>query len=284
MTERILNNMNFYIIPSPIGNLDDITIRSIQVLKELDLLIVENANKAKIILKHYDIKPKNVLVYNDKSTDKDRKKIISLLKKTSSGGIMSEAGTPLISDPGFKLITDLITLKVKIIPLPGATSVITSLVASGLPANRFQFIGFFPKIKKDAESLCGSLLNFNGTTIIFESPKRIIDTLNFLDQKFGDLAEVCVAKEITKIHENFFRGSPKKIEKLLLESKDLVKGEFVILIKVTNINESFLLADRIYNQLLSKLSLKDLSKVVSEITGINKNKIYKRFLSFSKNS
>ena len=240
--------------------------------------------KAKIILKHYDIKPNNILVYNDKSTEKDRKKIISLLKKISSGGIMSEAGTPLISDPGFKLITDLISLKIKIIPLPGATSVISSLVASGLPTNHFQFIGFFPKVKKDAESLCSSLLKFDGTTIIFESPKRIINTLNFLGQRLGDLAEVCVAKEITKIHESFFRGTPKKIEKFLLENKNLVKGEFVILIKVTNIDESFILADRIYNQLSSKLSLKDVSKVVSEITGINKNKIYKRFLSFSKNS
>ena len=276
--------MNFYIIPSPIGNLDDITFRSVQALKEVDLLIVENLKKAKIILKHYDIKPKNIVVYNDKSNEKDRKKIISLLKKISSGGIMSEAGTPLISDPGFKLITDLISLKIKIIPLPGATSVISSLVASGLPTNHFQFIGFFPKVKKDAESLCSSLLKFDGTTIIFESPKRIINTLNFLGQRLGDLAEVCVAKEITKIHESFFRGTPKKIEKFLLENKNLVKGEFVILIKVTNVEESFLLADRIYNQLSSKLSLKDISKVVSEITGINKNKIYKRFLSFSKNS
>jgi len=276
--------MNFYIIPSPIGNLDDITIRSIQVLRELDILIVENKEKAKIILKKYDIKPQNIITYNDKSSDKDRKKIINLLKKLSSGGIMSEAGTPLISDPGFKLIKDLINLKIKIIPLPGATSVISSLVASGLPTDHFQFIGFFPRIKKDAESLSENLLKFDGTTIIFESPKRIIDTLNFLDQKFGNLAEVCVAKEITKMHENFFRGTPKKIEKFLLENKDLIKGEFVILIKVTNKDESFILADKMYHKLSSKLSLKDIAKVASEVTGINKNKIYKRFLSFSKNS
>ena len=276
--------MNFYIIPSPIGNLDDITIRSIQVLRELDLLIVENKEKAKIILKKYGIKPENIIIYNDKSSDRDRKKIINLLKKLSSGGIMSEAGTPLISDPGFKLINDLINLRIKIIPLPGATSVISSLVASGLPTDHFQFIGFFPRIKKDAEFLSESLLKFDGTTIIFESPKRIIDTLNFLDQKFGNLAEVCVAKEITKMHENFFRGTPKKIEKFLLENKDLIKGEFVILIKVTNEDESFILADKMYHELSSKLSLKDIAKAASEITGINKNKIYKRFLSFSKNS
>ena len=260
------------------------TIRSIQVLKELDLLIVENKEKAKIILKNYDIKPPNIVTYNDKSTDKDRKKIINLFKNVSSGGLMSEAGTPLISDPGFKLIADLINLKVKIIPLPGATSVITSLIASGLPTDHFQFTGFFPKVKKDAQSLCDSLQKFKGTTIIFESPKRIIDTLDFLDQNFGDFAEICVAKELTKIHENFFRGTPKKIQKFLLENNDLVRGEFLILIKVTNIDESFILADKIYNQLSSKLSLKDLSKVASEITGISKNKIYERFLSFSQKS
>ena len=276
--------MNFYIIPSPIGNLDDITFRSIQVLRELDILIVENKQKSKIILKKYDIKPQNILTYNDKSTEKDRKKIINLLKNSSSGGLMSEAGTPLISDPGFKLINELINLKVKIIPLPGATSVISSLVASGLPTNHFQFIGFFPRNKKDAQSLSESLLSFDGTTIIFESPKRIINTLNFLDQMFGDLAEICVAKEITKIHEDFFRGTAKEIEEFLLENQDLIKGEFVILIKAANKDESFILADKIYHQLSSKLSLKDLSKVASEITGISKNKIYERFLSFSQKS
>jgi len=197
---------------------------------------------------------------------------------------MSEAGTPLISDPGFKLINDLINLKVKIIPLPGATSVISSLVASGLPTDHFQFIGFFPKIKKDAESLSKALLKFHGTTIFFESPKRVIDTLNFLDHKFSNLAEVCVAKEITKIHENFFRGTPKEIKQFLLKNKDLIKGEFVILIKVNNTEESFIIVDKIYHELSSKVSLKDLAKAVSQITGINKNKIYKRFLSFSNNS
>ncbi len=197
---------------------------------------------------------------------------------------MSEAGTPLISDPGFKLINDLINLKIKIIPLPGATSVITSLVASGLPTDHFQFIGFFPKIKKDAESLAKTLLKFNGTTIIFESPKRIIDTLSFLDQNFSNLAEVCVAKEITKIHENFFRGTPKEIKEFLLKNKDLIKGEFVILVKVNNKEESFIIIDKMYHELSSKLSLKDLAKAASEITGINKNKIYKRFLSFFNNS
>tara|TARA_Y100001936_G_scaffold86354_1_gene84681 strand:+ start:483 stop:1313 length:831 start_codon:yes stop_codon:yes gene_type:complete len=276
--------MNFYIIPSPIGNLDDITIRSIEVLRDLDLLIVENKEKAKIILKKYHINPKNMISYNDKSSDKDRKKIINLLKELSSGGIMSEAGTPLISDPGFKLINDLINLKVKIIPLPGATSVISSLVASGLPTDHFQFIGFFPKIKKDAEFLSENLLKFNGTTIVFESPKRVIKTLDFLDQKFRNLAEVCVAKEITKIHENFFRGTPKEIKQFLLKNKDLIKGEFIILIKINNKEESFIMVDKMYHELSSKLSLKDLAKAASEITGINKNKIYKRFLSFSNNS
>ena len=225
-----------------------------------------------------------MISYNDKSSDKDRKKIINLLKKLSSGGIMSEAGTPLISDPGFKLINDLINLKVKIIPLPGATSVISSLVASGLPTDHFQFIGFFPKIKKDAEFLSETLLKFNGTTIVFESPKRIIKTLDFLDQKFRNLAEVCVAKEITKIHENFFRGTPKEIKRFLLKNKDLIKGEFIILIKINNKEESFIMVDKMYHELSSKLSLKDLAKAASKITGINKNKIYKRFLSFSNNS
>ena len=141
----------------------------------------------------------------------------------------------------------------------------------------------FPKIKKDAESLSKALLKFHGTTI-FLNPQRVIDTLNFLDKKFSNLAEVCVAKEITKIHENFFRGTPKEIKQFLLKNKDLIKGEFVILIKVNTKKESFILVDKIYHELSSKLSLKDLAKAASEITGINKNKIYKRFLSFSNNS
>ena len=277
-------NMDFYIIPSPIGNLDDITIRSIQVLNRLDFLVVENRSKAKIILQKHEVSIEKILVYNDKSNQRDRNKIINLLKCQLSGGIMSEAGTPLISDPGYKLIKELIRLNVPIVPLPGATSVISSLVASGLPTNSFKFIGFFPRIKKDAKSLCEDIKIFNGTTIMFESPKRLLQTLCLIDQEIGSSAEVCVAKEMTKIHENFFRGTPKELINLLSNNKNLIKGEFVILIRTLDINESYVLADKIYNQISSKITLKESAKIVSEITGINRNKIYKRFLSFSKNS
>ena len=145
--------MTFYIIPSPIGNLDDITIRAKKILKELDFLVVENKKVTSRLLNALDIKKNKIITYNDTSTSKDRTKIINLIKKGLTGGLISDSGTPLISDPGFKLTAEIIKNNFKLISLPGPTSVITALAGSGLGTDSFQFLGFFPRKKNEQSNI-----------------------------------------------------------------------------------------------------------------------------------
>ena len=276
--------MNFYIIPSPIGNLDDITIRAINVIKEVDFLVVENKLTTKKLLKNLKLETKKIFTYNDHSTKADRRNILSQLKEGLSGGIISDAGTPLISDPGYKLISELILSDVNIISLPGPTALITALTGSGLPTDKFQFLGFLPKKNKELVAALHECSDFSGTSIFYETPHRLMASLEIVDQIFGSKVHICVAKELTKLHENFFRGTPKEVLQIFNEKKELIKGEFVLLINFDEKECDYSNADKLFENLESKVSIRDISKLASDLTGINKNLLYKRFLSFSQKS
>ena len=276
--------MNFYIIPSPIGNLDDITIRAINVIKEVDFLVVENKVTTKKLLKNLKLETKKIFTYNDHSTKADRHNIIGQLKKGHSGGIISEAGTPLISDPGYKLISELILSNVKIVSLPGPTALITALTGSGLPTDKFQFLGFLPKKNKELVAVLDKCSAFLGTSIFYETPHRLMASLELIHQIFGSKVHLCVAKELTKLHENFFRGTASEVLQLFNEKKELIKGEFVLLIYFNKKDHDYSNADKVFHDLKSKISIKEISKLASDLTGINKNLLYKRFLSFLQKS
>lgn len=273
--------MSFYIIPSPVGNLDDFTIRAVNTISELDFLAVESSSSAKKLLKKYNLKIKEIVIYNDHSDEKARAKIINLLEEEKSGGIISEAGTPLISDPGYKLISALIKKNIKVIPLPGPTSFIPALVGSGLPTDKFHFFGFLPKKINELKKIFTKYSADTGTSIFFESPHRIVSTLNLIDNLFGKKANICVAKEISKIHERFLRGTASEILLDFKNDKDLLKGEFILMINFLSIEDTSV-ADKLFEKLSGKLSNKELARLSSEVTGINKNFLYERFLSFSK--
>ena len=276
--------MVFYIIPSPIGNLDDITIRAIDVIEKVDFLVVENRATTKNLLKKFKIENKKIFTYNDHSNKAERQNILEQLKGGLTGGIISDAGTPLICDPGYKLISELIINNVKVIPLPGPTAVVTALTGSGLPTDKFQFNGFLPKKNKELIAVLNKCANFSGTSVFYETPHRILDSLEIINQIFGFEANLCVAKELTKVHENYFRGSAKEILDKFNANKQLIKGEFVLLIHFEKTDQDYSIADKAYKKLKSKVPIKELSKIVSDLTGINKNLLYKRFLSFSQKS
>ena len=273
--------MNFYIIPSPIGNLDDITIRAINVIKKVDFLVAENKVTTLKLLNKLKLGRKKIFTYSDHSTVADRNNIISQFDKGISGGLISDAGTPLISDPGYKLVSDLILNNVNIISLPGPTALITALAGSGLPTDKFQFHGFLPKKNKELVTTLNECSNFSGTSIFFETPHRLMASLELIDQILGSKIHLCVAKELTKIHENFFRGTTKEVLKIFNEKKELIKGEFVLLINFDEKECDYSNADKLFENLESKVSIRDISKLASDLTGINKNLLYKRFLSFS---
>ena len=275
--------MNFYIIPTPIGNLNDFTERGKKIIKNLDVLIVESKKKSRILLEEINVKDKRILIYNDSSDASNRKGILDILKAGKVCGLISDAGTPLISDPGYKLIRYLIDNHVNVVPLPGATSITTGLIASGLPTDKFQFLGFFPKTVKDKRSFFSELNRKNITSIFFESSHRIQQTLEDIFLVYPN-SELVVAKELTKIHEKFLRGAPEKILNEFKLDKNLSSGEFVILFYKDDIVEDFSNADLLFNSLKDKVPLKEIAKLSEKLFKTNKNKIYKRYLSFTKKS
>ena len=272
--------MKFYIIPSPIGNLDDVTFRSINILKELDFLVVENLQITDILLKKYKINIKKNLTYNDKSTERVRVQILNNLKNGRIGGIISDAGTPLISDPGYKLIKKLKANNIQIVPLPGPSAVISSLVGSGLPTSKFQFVGFFPRGEKKSKQFVLDILEYNGTTIFFESPKRIKRTLEVFFKPYQKSLTFCIAKEISKIHESFFLGSYYDVMESLSKSKSILKGEFVVLVYAVQETQLYHNSDELYSILIKKLQFKTTIEIISKLTNIGKNELYKRYLAF----
>ena len=273
--------MNFYIIPTPIGNLNDLTKRAKTTIEKLDILIVESKQKSRILLEKINVKDKKIMIYNDSSSANNRKGILDILKAGKVCGLVSDAGTPLLSDPGFKLIRYLIDNYVNVVPLPGPTSITTGLIASGLPTDKFQFLGFFPKTAKDKASFYSELNRKNITSIFFESSHRIQKTLEDIFLNYPN-SELVVAKELTKIHEKFLRGKPEKILNEFKLDKNLSSGEFVILFYKDDAVEDFSKADLLFNLLRNKLPIKEIAKLSEKLFKNNKNKTYKRYLSFSK--
>lgn len=215
-----------YIVPTPIGNLKDITFRAIDTLKSVDLIACEDKRKSSILLNHYDIK-NNLISYHEHNEHNKTLEIINLLLSGKNIALISDAGTPLISDPGYKLIDEAIKKGINVVPLPGPSAVITALSASGFPVHNFTFLGF-PPHKKGRKTFIEKMLKINGTIILFESVHRIEKLFKEIKQYHDKNLDICIARELTKIHEEFIRTDLDSIEVIL--SKIKRKGEFVILI------------------------------------------------------
>jgi len=215
-----------YLISTPIGNLKDITLRSIETLKNVDLIAVEDTRRSGKLLKEYDVDTK-MISYFEHNEDVRIKEIIEKLKSGFDIALISDAGTPTISDPGYRLVNEVHKNNIKISSLPGPSSVINALSVSGLPTDHFYFEGFLPK-KKGRLTRFKFLSSLPATVILFESPFRLIKTL--LDiEKFMGQRIVSVCREMTKIHEEIFRGSLWKTINHF-KNKKSIKGEIVILI------------------------------------------------------
>jgi len=221
-----LNKMPLYIISTPIGNLKDITLRAIDTLKDSDIILAEDTRRTSILLNHYDIKGKQLISFNDQNKERKTPEIIKELKDKSIS-IVSDSGTPGISDPGFYLIREAIKHNIKTTPIPGPTASIAAITASGFPTNEFTFYGFIPKKEKAKRDLFQKIKNSNKTTIIYESPYRLIKTLKVMKDIFPN-KEICIARELTKKFEEFIRGKTKEIYQKLENKK--IKGEITIII------------------------------------------------------
>jgi 16S rRNA (cytidine1402-2'-O)-methyltransferase len=215
-----------YLVSTPIGNLEDITLRALRVLKEVDLIAAEDTRRTKKLLNHYQIKTP-LTSYFEHSSFKKTQSLLSQLKKGTDIALVSEAGTPSISDPGFKLTKRAIENRLKVVPIPGASASIAALSASGLPTNSFIFEGFIPRKPGKRRNFFLSLKDQEKTLIFYESPRRLITTLKDLLAVLGD-RQIVIARELTKIFEEMIRGRISEVIELL-EDKT-IKGEITILV------------------------------------------------------
>jgi len=220
------NDPQLYIVPTPIGNMEDITLRAIETLKNSDIILAEDTRHAKKLLKHYNISTK-VISYHLNNEHKKVDEYVQMLINGIKVSLITDAGTPCISDPGFLLIREAIKNNILITCLPGPTAFVPALVMSGLPSDSFIFEGFLPR-KKGRKSKLYEISQNSKTTILYESPFRIIKTLSDMKETIGSDRKIAIVREISKIYEEVFRGT---IEEAILEYDErTIKGEFVICI------------------------------------------------------
>lgn len=216
-----------YIVPTPIGNLEDITLRALRVLKEVDLILAEDTRTSGFLLKHYDVE-KKLASFHKFNEHKILQAFIARLNAGENIALISDAGTPSISDPGFLIVRECVNQDIEVECLPGATAFVPALVVSGLPSDRFVFEGFLPQ-KKGRQKKLQELANEERTVVLYESPFRLAKALEEIRQYFGPERKVSVSRELTKLHEETVRGTATEV--LAHFQSHPPKGEIVIVIE-----------------------------------------------------
>lgn len=271
-----------YLVATPIGNLDDITFRALNTLKQVDLIAAEDTRHTLKLLNHFEISKPLISYY--KQIEKSKSNIlISKLLEGKNIALVSDAGAPGISDPGEEIVKVAIENNIQVIPIPGACAFVNALIASGLNTKEFSFIGFLSAQKKEKREKLEELKYETKTLIFYEAPHKLLGTLSTICELFGD-RQVVLAREITKIHEEFIRGKISEV----LENIGEPKGEFVVLVEgnsvskkdvdLQNLNELSLDEHYKYyeNQGLEK---KEIIKKIAKDRNLSKNEIYKEFLN-----
>ena len=274
-----LSTKSLYIVSTPIGNLDDITLRAIEVLKNSDIILCEDTRRSLKLLNHFKIN-KKLISYHKFNEKKELNSIIKYINQGKILSLISDAGTPALSDPGRLLIENCIKHKIKIVPIPGVSSITASMSVSGFK-DQFLFYGFLPKTEKELEKTLSTLGLYTFSQIFFIPAIKI----NFYLKKFKKYfagRRILIAKEISKIHESFFREEIEKINMF----KTSIKGELTVVISEKNTKDKYLDENKIIEKArmyLKKYSLKDVVELIFETEKINKKKIYQICLNLKKN-
>ena len=268
---------DLYIVSTPIGNLDDITIRALNVLRDVDFIFAESVERTKSLLTHYDIK-KKVISYNKDNEIRKANTIISYLEESNHIALVTDAGTPSISDPGYHLLSKL-QPEINVIPIPGASSLSCAISVSKIPMNSFIFIGFLPKKDKDRKKKLSEIALFNKPICLFESKHRLLRLLKDINDIYGEEIQIGIFRELTKIYESIIHDSVLNLIHYFNDNPP--KGEFVIIISAkSSPNTSNLEYLIIIEQLIKKkLSNKDIVEIINLISTDSKKEIYKNVLS-----
>ncbi|MDA7606827.1 16S rRNA (cytidine(1402)-2'-O)-methyltransferase [Pelagibacteraceae bacterium] len=268
-----------YIVSTPIGNLDDITLRSLEVLKKSDIILCEDTRRSIKLLNHYNIK-KKLISYHKFNEQKELQKIIEYLNEGKILSLISDAGTPIFSDPGSILVNECVKKKIKIFPIPGASSITAATSISGFD-DKFLFYGFLPKTENNLIKVLNSLKSLDFSLVFFVPGIKINFYLNFFKEFFFG-RDIVIAREITKMHETFYRDSINAIKPF----KTALKGELTIVISEIYQNNDLKSDKDIYSQAekyLKKYSLKDVVELISKKEKISKKKVYEICLKIKNN-
>ncbi|GAC1465670.1 MAG: 16S rRNA (cytidine(1402)-2'-O)-methyltransferase [Desulfuromonadaceae bacterium] len=266
-----------YIIATPIGNLEDITYRAVRILGEVDLIAAEDTRHSLKLLNHFGIS-RPLTSYFDHNQQFKGERILNALRRGKSVALISDAGTPCISDPGFLLVRDTVAENIPVVPVPGACAAIAALSASGLPTDSFTFAGFPPSRQGKRRTFLSGMLALPGTLVLYEAPHRLLETLNDIHEVMGE-RQVIVARELTKVFEECIRGTASEV--IAAVSQDIVRGEVVILIapgKITPQESEPL--EEVLRRLMADgaLSIKDIAKQAAVISGVSRSEAYSEAL------
>ena len=272
---------NLYLVATPIGNMEDITLRAINILKNVDIIAAEDTRHTLKLLNHLEIS-KPLISYYRHNEDIKSDVLIQKLKEGNNIALVSDAGTPGISDPGEEIVEKCIDEGINIIPIPGACAMVTGLIASGLDTKQFTFYGFLPMNKKLRKIKLEEMSKNKSTILIYEAPHKLISTLNDLKEYLGN-RKITIARELTKIHEEFVRGTLEDIESKISN----IKGEFVLVIEGNkdensekNELNSMTLEEHYRYYEKKKKKKKEIIKAIAKDRNVNKNEIYKYFLEY----
>lgn len=266
-----------YLVATPIGNLDDLTYRAVKVLQDVDIVAAEDTRQTLKLLNHIGVS-KKLISYHRHNEAVKKDELLEYLENGKSVAVVTDAGTPGISDPGEEIVKVAIENKIKVVPIPGACALINALIASGLDTKEFSFYAFLPTNKKLKKNKINEIRNDGKTAIIYEAPHRIKDTLDELFKELGE-RKVVVAKELTKIHESFYRSNLSSIKELIGEPK----GEYIIILEGIRLEEendlnNMSLEDHFKFYENQGMDKKEIIKKIAKDRNVAKNEIYQYFI------
>jgi len=275
-----------YVVATPIGNLRDITLRAIDILTSADTIAAEDTRNTSHLLTHYGISANRLLALHQHNERGAAEKIITLLQQGQAVVLVTDAGTPAVSDPGAILVEAVLTAGFRTIPIPGASAVVTALSASGLTAPQFLFYGFLPNKSGARRATLDSLISYPYSLVFYEAPHRILESVADLQAVFGNERQIVLARELTKLFENIHRCKLGEALDWLTKDANNQRGEFVILVSGAEAKQEGLSieSEKILSLLLEELPLKQAVQLAVKISSENKNVLYQRALELKKNN
>lgn len=279
--DRPEHSGTLYIVATPIGNLDDMSPRATAILSRVSVIAAEDTRHSGRLLQHLGVRKPMMALHDHNERDKAGQ-VLDKLAASQDVALISDAGTPLISDPGYVLVREARARGFRVSPVPGACALVTALSAAGLPTDRFLFEGFLPAKQGARTAALGRLARESATLVFYESPHRIIDTVRDIERVMGSDREVVLAREITKAFETFYAGAAKLVGDALEADPHGSRGEFVVMVHGASDAEvavGSVEVDRVLGVLLKELPVKKAAKLAAELTGRPKNELYQRALA-----